>query len=279
MDYAQLYSQIKLKGSFLCVGLDTDIAKIPSHLIEQALQKGESKESAIFEFNRAIVDSTAKYTVSYKLNTAFYEASGWQGILQLERTAQYIKENYPEIFLIADAKRGDIGNTAVEYAKAFFEKMPFDAVTLSPYMGGDAVAPFLKYEGKWVIILALTSNATAEEFETLKVDGQMPLYEAVIRKADEWGGGQNIMFVVGATRPEQLAQIRRIAPQSFFLVPGVGAQGGKVEDVAKAGMNSQCGLLVNSSRGIIYADSTERFAEVAAEKAAELAAQMRIFLG
>ena len=286
MTYDELYAQIKKKGSFMCVGLDTDLDKVPACVKERNVTMSDAE--AIFLFNKDIIDATIPYAVAYKLNTAFYEAAGWEGIMEMERTAQYIRDTYPGIFIIADAKRGDIGNTAKQYAKAFFERMDCDAVTLSPYMGGDAVLPFLSYKGKWVILLSLTSNVTALDFETLPVSAQtddlyqaqvqMPLYERVIRKASEWGNKENIMFVVGATRPEQLARIRSISPESFFLVPGVGAQGGSVEEVAKAAMNPRCGLLVNSSRGIIYADNTEKFAGAAAAKAAEMASEMKRYL-
>jgi orotidine-5'-phosphate decarboxylase len=286
MTYDELYAQIKKKGSFLCVGLDTDLDKIPSCVKERNVTMSDAE--AIFLFNKDIIDATVPYAVAYKVNTAFYEAAGWEGVMEMERTVQYIRDTYPGIFVIADAKRGDIGNTARQYAKAFFERMDSDAVTLSPYMGGDAILPFLSYKDKWVILLALTSNVTAVDFETLPTveqneyqyepQLQVPMYERVIRKASQWGTKENTMFVVGATRPEQLARIRQICPDNFFLVPGVGAQGGTVEDVAKAGMNSHCGLLVNSSRGIIYADSTEKFAETAALKAEEMASEMRRFL-
>lgn len=289
MTYKQLYDQILRKGSFLCVGLDTDMEKIPA-CIKQAVSDNKlPEEEAMFLFNKATIDATVQYAVAYKINTAFYEAEGWNGIRQMEKTVSYLKENYPDVFVIADAKRGDIGNTAKQYAKAFFEKMDCDAVTLSPYMGGDAIMPFLKYEGKWAIILALTSNVTAEDFETLETrphsleiddesQNHVPLYERVLRQAERWGSKENIMFVVGATRPDQLYRIRLLSPDSFFLVPGVGAQGGTVEEVATAGMNSHCGLLVNSSRGILYADSSVNFASAASEKARELVAQMRLHL-
>ena len=286
MTYDELYGQIKKKGSFLCVGLDTDLEKVPSCVKERNVTMSDAE--AIFLFNKDIIDATVPYAVAYKVNTAFYEAAGWEGVMEMERTVQYIRDTYPGIFVIADAKRGDIGNTARQYAKAFFERMDCDAVTLSPYMGGDAIRPFLEYKDKWVILLSLTSNVTAVDFETMltvsqnedQYDAQMevPLYERVIRKSSQWGSKENIMFVVGATRPEQLARIRQVCPDNFFLVPGVGAQGGTVEEVAKAGMNSSCGLLVNSSRGIIYADSTEKFAQTAAIKAEEMASEMKLFL-
>jgi orotidine-5'-phosphate decarboxylase len=272
MTYKELYNQIKKKRSFLCVGLDSDISKIPD-----CVKLKFGPENSQYEFNKAIVKATAKYAVAYKINTAFYESEGAQGFEQMTLTVKYIKKYYPEIFVIADAKRGDIGNTAEQYAKAFFEKMNFDAVTLSPYMGADAVMPFLKYKGKWAVILALTSNKSAEDFETLKVcsdpvgetsetekkHGSDYLFEHVIKESVKWGDKNNIMFVVGATRPEKLAQIRTIAPDSFLLVPGVGAQGGNVNDVATHGMNGSCGLLVNSSRGIIFAGCDKNFAAAA----------------
>ncbi len=274
MTYQELYQQIQKKGTFLCVGLDSDPEKFPEHI--------KSLEYPIFEFNKAIVDATAQYCVAYKPNIAFYEAEGLSGWKQLEMTVSYIRENYPEIFLIADAKRGDIGNTAERYAKAFFEVMNFDAVTLAPYMGMDSIAPFLKYEGKWAIVLALTSNKTAEQFETLKVcsDSEQTsfLYERIIKDTikytDELTNGDSInklMFVVGATRPEKLTEIRDICPDHFLLVPGVGAQGGAMSEVAQFGLNKNCGLLVNSSRGVIFASSGEDFAEVAAIEAKKLA--------
>lgn len=289
MKYEELYGQIKKKGSFLCVGLDTDIEKIPSCIKEKVKEASLKEEEAVFMFNKAIIDATEPYAIAFKVNTAFYEALGSEGIRQMEKTVAYIKANYPDVFVIADAKRGDIGNTAKQYAKAFFEKMDCDAVTLSPYMGGDAIMPFLSYEGKWVIVLTLTSNVTAEDFETLEtrphsmdVDDEtqthVPLYERVLRQAEKWGSKDNVMFVVGATRPGQLARIRLLCPENFFLVPGVGVQGGRVEEVAAAGMNSHCGLIVNSSRGILYADSSERFAEVAAEKAMEMVSEMKVHL-
>ncbi len=269
MNYSQLYQQIKKKGSFLCVGLDSDPALFPECI--------KGVQNPIFEFNKAIIDATAPYAVAYKPNTAFYEAEGLEGWKQLEMTVDYISKNYPDILIIADAKRGDIGNTAKRYAKCFFESMNCDAVTLAPYMGKDSVQPFLDYNGKWSVVLALTSNASANDFEMLMVD-QMPLYEKVIKQTMTWGSKENIMFVVGATRPEKLAEIRAYCPDNFFLVPGVGAQGGTVDEVAKYGLNSHCGLLVNSSRGIIFADKSENFAVVAGQKAKELADQMAKWL-
>lgn len=269
MNYTELYNQIKKKKSFLCVGLDSDPSLLPDCV--------KNSEYPIFTFNKAIIDATAPYTVAYKPNTAFYEAEGVKGWQQLEMTIKYLNDNYPNIFIIADAKRGDIGNTAKRYAKCFFENMNCHAVTLAPYMGQDSVQPFLDYKGKWSIVLALTSNASATNFETLNV-GEIPLYEQVIKTTMQWGTKEEIMFVVGATRPEKLAEIRKYCPDNFLLVPGVGAQGGTVAEVAKYGLNSHCGLLVNSSRGIIFADKTENFAKVAGEKAKELALQMAEWL-
>lgn len=276
MNYRELYGQITKKASFLCVGLDTDPEKLPL-----CVRKG--KES-IFEFNRRIIDATARYAVAFKPNIAFYEAEGAEGWTQLEKTVNYIRDRYPDIFIIADAKRGDIGNTAERYAKAFLDNMGFDAVTLAPYMGSDSVRPFLKKEGSWGIVLALTSNKSAEEFECLGTDDGVPLYERVIRDTirnteTEFGNSTDrLMFVAGATRPEKLAEIRRYCPDHFLLVPGVGAQGGSLAEVARYGMNSACGLLVNSSRGIIYASSGENFAEAAASAAASLAGEMKVLL-
>ncbi len=273
MNYTELYEQIKIKKSFLCVGLDSDIAKLPPHF--------SSFKEPIFEFNREIIDATAQYTIAYKPNLAFYESAGAEGFAQLKKSAEYIKEKYPNIFLIADAKRGDIGNTANQYAKAFFDIMPFDAVTLSPYMGGDSITPFLQYKDKWAIILALTSNKSAEDFETLRVSNENDkpyLFEKVINKTKELGDINNIMYVVGATRPEQLSEVRKIIPEHFLLVPGVGAQGGTVEQVAQMAYNTNCGLIVNSSRGIIFADSSKDFAKVANEKAFDLQQQMVKFI-
>lgn len=272
MDYNGLYRHIMEKGSYLCVGLDTDTEKIPAHL--------RSGKEPVFEFNKAIIDATAPYAVAYKPNIAFYEAEGTHGLEQLEKTVAYLGAEYPEMLVIADAKRGDIGNTADRYAKAFFEVMDFGAVTLSPYMGSDAIRPFLRYEGRWSIVLALTSNPSAEEFETLSVCGE-PLYQTVIKKTirfaeNEYGSSKDrLMFVVGATRAEEIASVRSCCPEHFLLVPGVGAQGGSLAEVARYGMNSKCGLIVNSSRGIIYASSEKDFAEAAAVKAKEMAAEMR----
>lgn len=269
MTYDQLFEQIKKKKSFLCVGLDSDIAKIPSHLLEE--------EDPVFAFNKAIVDATAEVAIAYKPNIAFYECRGVEGWRSLEKTVAYIKENYPEIFTIADAKRGDIGNTSQMYAKAFLETLDFDAITVAPYMGEDSVTPFLQYEGKWVVLLALTSNKGAFDFQFFAENGEK-LYERVLKKSQEWGNDRNMMYVVGATKADMLEGIRKIVPEHFLLVPGVGAQGGSLEEVAKYGMNSHCGLLVNSSRGIIFADRTEDFARRAGEEARKLQADMERLL-
>ncbi len=267
----QLFHQIKEKKSFLCVGLDTDLNKIPRMLLDF--------EYPIFEFNKQIVDATADFTIAYKPNLAFYEMHGAAGWVSLEMTVNYIREKYPEIFIIADAKRGDIGNTSGMYAKAFFEKMDFDAITVSPYMGSDSVMPFLEYKNKWVIVLALTSNQGAEDFQYSKSkSSDKMLYEQVLQTSSIWGTTNNIMYVVGATKAEMLAKIRTIVPDHFLLVPGVGAQGGSLEDVAKYGFNSKCGLIVNSSRAIIYADCTNDFAKVAREKAQEMQEEMEELL-
>ena len=278
MDYNQLYSNILRKGSFLCTGLDSDPALFPSFIKE--------RELPIFDFNRAIIDATIDYSVAYKPNLAFYEAEGAIGWEQLKMTVEYIRKRDPSVFIIADAKRGDIGNTAKKYASAFFDKLDFDAVTLAPYMGRDSVDPFLKYSGRWAIILALTSNPSADDFETLNV-GETPLYKIVIENVMGWGSKENTMFVVGATRPEKLAQIRKFCPDHFLLVPGVGTQGGTVAEVAKYGMNSSCGLLVNVSRAISFAwmdDKTGKYSggvnfdKAAGEAAASIAKEMRGFL-
>lgn len=265
IDYNQLFEQIKKKKSFLCVGLDSDIAKIPQHLL--------TAEDPVFEFNKAIIDATAEVAIAYKPNIAFYESRGLAGWKSLENTVKYIKTNYPDIFTIADAKRGDIGNTSQMYAKAFLETLDFDSITVAPYMGEDSVTPFLQYPGKWVILLALTSNKGAFDFQFFENSGEK-LYEKVLKKSQEWGDKQNMMYVVGATKAEMLEGIRKIVPDHFLLVPGVGAQGGSLEEVAKYGMNSHCGLIVNSSRGIIFADKTEHFAECAAEEARKLQQDM-----
>lgn len=269
MNYEQLFNQIREKKSFLCTGLDSDIQKLPKHLL--------GSESPIFKFNKQIVDATAKYSVAYKPNLAFYESEGTAGLKALEDTVDYIRSKYPEIFIIADAKRGDIGNTSKLYARAFFEKMNFDAVTVAPYMGEDSVSPFLPYDDKWVILLALTSNKGSDDFQNFS-NGNRRLFEEVLAKSQQWAGKEKMMYVVGATKADMLADIRKIVPEHFLLVPGVGAQGGSLEEVARYGMNDHCGLLVNSSRGIIFADNTENFANVAGQKAEELQKQMEKLL-
>jgi len=259
MNNQQLFENIREKGSFLCVGLDTDIKKIPAFLLDTT--------DPIFAFNKEIIDATARYAVAYKPNLAFYESEGLEGWRSLEKTVHYLHENYPDIFLIADAKRGDIGNTSSMYAKAFFEKMKFDAITVAPYMGEDSVKPFLAYEGKKVVLLALTSNKGAFDFQYIADNKGERLFEKVIRTSLNWGTAENMMYVVGATKAEELADIRKIIPHHFLLVPGVGAQGGSLQEVANYGMNKQCGLLVNSSRAIIYASTGQDFALKAAESA------------
>ncbi|MCQ2304462.1 MAG: orotidine-5'-phosphate decarboxylase [Bacteroidales bacterium] len=269
MNKSQLFEQIKQKQSFLCVGLDTDINKIPQELL--------AMEDPVFEFNKQIINKTAQYAVAYKPNTAFYEVYGTKGWLSLERTIQYIHNNYPEIFVIADAKRGDIGNTSANYAKAFFNTLKADALTVAPYMGKDSVEPFLNFEDKWVVLLALTSNAGSKDFQYLSVGDKM-LHQQVLQTATTWADSEKMMFVVGATHPEELGEIRKMLPDYFFLVPGVGAQGGDLQAVAKNGLNNECGLLVNSSRGIIYASNGSDFAIRAGEKAKELQEQMVVLL-
>jgi len=266
MKKQDLIAQIKAKQSFLCIGLDTDIDKLPKHF--------RGMEDPVFEFNKQIIDATQHVTVAYKPNTAFYECRGVKGWRSLQRTITYLNEKYPEVLTIADAKRGDIGNTSEMYAKAFFEEMDFNAVTIAPYMGADSVTPFLKYENKWVILLALTSNQGAFDFQFKQIGDSM-LYKEVLKTSQKWGTDQNMMYVVGATKAEHLEEIRKIVPNHFLLVPGVGAQGGSLEEVAKFGMNSECGLLVNSSRGILYASSNdEDYAEKAKAAAEELQQQM-----
>lgn len=269
MNKQELIYQIKAKKSFLCVGLDTDIKKIPQHLM--------SEEDSVFAFNKAIIDATAEYAVAYKPNTAFYEVYGAKGWTSLEKTINYIKENHPEIFVIADAKRGDIGNTSSNYARAFFETLKADAITVAPYMGVDSVEPFLGFDDKWVILLALTSNKGSKDFQYLNADGK-ELYKNVLMKSQEWADENKMMYVVGATHPEELGEIRKMLPHHFFLVPGVGAQGGDLQAVARYGLNDQVGLLVNSSRGIIYASNGEDFAERAAAEAKKLQQQMEELL-
>ena len=269
MNKAQLLEQIKQKQSFLCAGLDTDIQKIPQELLVM--------DDPIFEFNKQIIDATAPYAVAYKPNTAFYEVYGAKGWQSLERSIRYIKNNYPELFIIADAKRGDIGNTSANYAKAFFNTLNADALTVAPYMGKDSVEPFLNFEGKWVILLALTSNKGSQDFQYLNTGDNM-LHQQVLKTATTWATSEQMMFVVGATHPEELGAIRKMLPDYFFLVPGVGAQGGDLQAVAKNGLNGECGLLVNSSRGIIYASNGSDFASRAAEEAKKLQSQMAVLL-
>jgi len=269
MDHSQLFKKIVKKRSFLCVGLDSEIDKIPTFLLKE--------KDPVFEFNKQIIDSTYRFTVAYKPNVAFYECNGLKGWKSLESTLNYIKKNHPDILVIADAKRGDIGNTSKMYARAFFENMNFDAITVSPYLGEDSITPFLSYSNKWVILLALTSNKGADDFQYHDEDG-IRLFERVLTVSQKWGSIDNLMFVVGATRAEMLKEIRQIIPDHFLLVPGVGAQGGSLREVAKYGLNSKCGLLVNSSRGIIFADNSENFAKVAGEKAAEIQREMERYL-
>jgi orotidine-5'-phosphate decarboxylase len=260
MDSRLLFENIKRKKSFLCVGLDTDITKIPRMVLDA--------EYPLFEFNKKIIDATADLVVAYKPNIAFYENLGAAGWVNLELTANYIRDRYPDVFLIADAKRGDIGNTSKMYAKAFFEKNDFHAVTVSPYMGEDSVTPFLSYANRWIILLALTSNTGSSDFQMMVEEGTgKRLFEKVIENSKKWGNTDNLMYVVGATKAEMLSDIRKIIPDHFLLIPGVGAQGGSLEDVVKYGMNKQCGLIVNSSRAIIYADCTDQFAKTAREQA------------
>ncbi|MCH5176898.1 MAG: orotidine-5'-phosphate decarboxylase [Prevotellaceae bacterium] len=270
MTRQELVDQIFAKRSFLCIGLDADMKKIPQHL--------HAADDPIFEFNRAIIDSTASYCVAYKPNLAFYEAHGVAGWVAFERTVQYLRENYPHHFIIADAKRGDIGNTSTMYARTFFEQMDLDALTVAPYMGEDSVTPFLAYEDKWVILLALTSNRGSHDFQLIEDGNGTPLYEHVIRRSQQWGTKENLMYVVGATQGPMFEKIRAIAPEHFLLVPGVGAQGGSLEEVCRYGMTEDCGLLVNSSRAIIYADDTPQFAMIAAQRAREVQQQMAVLL-
>ena len=270
MNREELIEQIKTKKSFLCVGLDTDLKKIPQHLLND--------NDAIFTFNKNIIDATAPYCVAYKPNLAFYEAFGVKGMIAFEKTINYLNEYYPDHFIIADAKRGDIGNTSKMYARTFFEEYDVDALTVAPYMGEDSVTPFLGYDGKWVILLALTSNKGSNDFQlTTDTEGER-LFEKVIRKSQQWGDINNMMYVVGATQGKMFEDIRKVAPESFLLVPGVGAQGGSLEEVCRYGMTKDCGLLVNSSRGIIYASNGEDYAEVAGQKAKELQEQMALEL-
>jgi orotidine-5'-phosphate decarboxylase len=270
MKYSDLFYEIKKKESFLCIGLDTSIDKIPSFL--------KRLEDPVFEFNKQIIDSTQDLAIAYKINLAFYENQGLKGWMSLEKTVDHLK-NYPQLFLIADAKRGDIGNTSNEYANAFFKTLAFDAITVAPYMGFDSVSPFLSFENKWTILLALTSNQGAQDFQFNYIsEDKEYLYQQVIRKSSLWGNKENMMYVVGATKSEYFESIRKIIPEHFILVPGVGAQGGSLENVAKYGMNKSCGLLVNSSRDIIYAGHDGNFANAAREKASEMQLEMKMLL-
>jgi orotidine-5'-phosphate decarboxylase len=269
MNSKQLYENILHKRSFLCVGLDTEIDKLPKHLL--------TEKDPVFEFNRRIIDATAPYAVAFKPNVAFYECNGTAGWQSLAKTVAYIREKHPECLVIADAKRGDIGNTSKMYARAFFGDLNADAVTVAPYMGEDSVTPFLSYEGRWVILLALTSNKGADDFQYHSENGER-LFEKVLRVSKGWGTKDNMMYVVGATRAEMLKEVRAIVPDHFLLVPGIGAQGGSLKEVVEYGMNDRCGLLVNSSRAIIFADSSEEFAAVAALKALEVQCEMAGYL-
>ena len=267
MNKQQLFETIQQRKSFLCVGLDSDIRKLPQHLIER-------EEDPVFAFNKAIIDATADLCVAYKPNLAFYECNGLKGWQSYERTISYLRQRSPNHLIIADAKRGDIGNTSQMYARSFFEEQDVDALTVAPYMGEDSVKPFLGYDGKWVVLLALTSNKGSLDFQLTEDKEGQRLFEKVLRTSLQWGNDENMMYVVGATRGSLFEDVRAIVPDHFLLVPGVGAQGGSLEEVCRYGMNSQCGLLVNSSRGIIFADSSEHFAEVAHNKAFELQQQM-----
>lgn len=267
MTRSELVEQIRKKSSFLCVGLDSDLQKIPTHVLKE--------EDPIFAFNKQIIDATIDYAVAYKPNIAFYEAQGVKGWESLAKTVDYLPD---DVFVIADAKRGDIGNTSKMYAKAFFEQMNCNAITVAPYMGSDSVNPFLSFEKKWVILLALTSNPGSADFQNLYLDNQRQLFETVLETSQHWGTTENLMYVVGATQAAALKKIRQIIPEHFLLVPGVGAQGGSLKEVAEHGLNKDCGLLVNSSRGIIYADSSSHFASVAGTKAQEIQVEMSDYL-
>ena len=267
MTRQQLIDNIRRKQTFLCVGLDTDLRKIPKHLL--------SEEDPIFAFNKAIIDVTAPYCIAYKPNLAFYECEGVSGWVAFEKTVRYIRDNYPDQFIIADAKRGDIGNTSTMYARCFFESLGIDAVTVAPYMGEDSVTPFLTYPDTWVILLALTSNKGAFDFQLTTDESGERLFEKVIKTSSGWAGHDRMMYVVGATKGRMFEDIRRIAPHHFLLVPGVGAQGGSLEEVCRYGMTSECGLIVNSSRAIIYADTTENFAATAAAEARKVQQEMQ----
>lgn len=266
MTRKELIEQIKQKESFLCVGLDTDAKKMPQCVFDL--------HDPIFEFNKAIIDATAPYSVAYKPNLAFYEAYGVKGMISFEKTIRYLKEHHPHHMIIADAKRGDIGNTSQMYARTFFEEYNVDALTVAPYMGEDSVTPFLGYEGKWVILLALTSNKGSHDFQLTEDSNGERLFEKVLKQSQQWGNTENMMYVVGATQGQMFEDIRKVAPDHFLLVPGVGAQGGSLEEVCKYGMTQDCGLLVNSSRGIIYASNDDHYAEIAGNKARELQQQM-----
>ena len=271
MNTKELYQNIRLKKSYLCIGLDSDMKKIPHHL--------KKEDDPMLEFNRAIIDHTHKYCVAYKINTAFYEMHGSKGWSTLEQTVRYIKTNHPDMFLIADAKRGDIGNTARMYAQTFFSWLDVDAVTLSPYMGYDSVQPFLEFNGKWVIILALTSNQGAEDFQYFfSVQENKHLYEKVVERSATWGSSDKIMFVSAATRTAELKNIRKMVPDHFLLIPGIGAQGGNLKEVSLQGMNKQCGILVNASRSVIFASSSESFARAAQKKASAWQKEMQNYL-
>ena len=266
MTKQELFEQIKEKQSFLCVGLDTDLNKIPKHLLDS--------DDPIYEFNKSIINATAKYCVAYKPNLAFYEAAGLDGWLSFEKTVAYIKQRYPEMFLIADAKRGDIGNTSEMYARSFFNNLKMDAVTVAPYMGEDSVRPFLVQKEKWVILLALTSNKGSNDFQLIEDSNGEAIFEKVLKTSQQWASDEEMMYVVGATQDKLFSRVRKIVPNHFLLVPGIGAQGGSLEAVCKVGMNSSCGLLVNSSRAIIYAENSEDFATAAGKEAQKVQLEM-----
>ena len=270
MTRTELFENIKKKKSFLCIGLDTDLAKIPAHLLKE--------EDPAFEFNKQVIDATHDLCVAYKPNTAFYEAEGLKGWSSLEKTIAYINKNYPDLFTIADAKRGDIGNTSGMYAKAFLEQLDFDSITVAPYMGEDSVAPFLGYKDKWVILLALTSNKGAFDFQTTLNSNGESFYQQVLETSKKWGSPDNMMYVVGATKAEMLAEVRSIVPDSFLLVPGVGAQGGSLKEISEKAMNADCGLLVNASRAVIYASDGSDFETAAKNVAAAYQREMAVYL-
>ncbi len=270
MNRQQLTQEIFRKRSFLCVGLDSDIKKIPPHLL--------TEEDPLFSFNRAIIDATAPFAIAYKPNLAFYEAHGTRGMVSFQRTVEYLKENHPEMFVIADAKRGDIGNTSKMYARTFFEEYDVDALTVAPYMGSDSVTPFLSYEGKWVVLLALTSNSGSQDFQFARDAQGEALFERVLLKSQEWANEDNMMYVVGATQGEMFRRVRELAPRHFLLVPGIGAQGGSLSEVCRHGMTQDCGLIVNSSRAIIYASQATDFVQVAAHEAHRVQEEMSTLL-